>query len=191
MLEELIHLDKEAFLYLNGLGTASWDGFWMYLSKKISFITIPLYLLLFSVSYKSLGLKKTGILLIAIALMITCTDQLANFFKYGVKRLRPCYDQEVMDIMRLVKGYCGGKFGYFSAHAASTMAVASFFCVLFGAKQKLLIGLLFVWALLVGYSRIYIGVHFPLDVLTGIGIGLLLGWLYAKLYIFALLKIKS
>jgi len=191
MLEELLQFDKEVFLYLNGLGTETWDGFWLYLSEKISFITIPLYVLLLFLSYKSFGLKKTGVLLVAIALMITCTDQLANFFKYGVGRFRPCHDDEVSGVMRLVKSYCGGKYGYFSAHASSSFALASFFTALFKDKFKFLILFLMLWALFVSYSRIYIGVHFPLDVLTGLAIGCILGWLFAKLFILATLKIKA
>ena len=191
MLEQLIQLDKELFLYLNGLGTETWDGFWMYLSKKISFVTIPFYLTLLILSYKYFGLKKTGILLISIALMITCTDQLANFFKYGVGRFRPCHDEDLIAIMRLVKERCGGKYGYFSAHAASSFALATFFSVLFHKRLRYLSYFLIVWALLVSYSRIYIGVHFPLDVITGLSIGGLLGWIFARLYIFATLKIRA
>ena len=130
-------------------------------------------------------------MLIAIALMITCTDQLANFFKYGIGRFRPCHDEEISGVMRLVKSYCGGKYGYFSAHAASSFALASFFTVLLKSKLKVLVLFLLLWALLVSYSRIYIGVHFPLDVLTGLTIGCFLGWVFAKLFIFATLKIKA
>ena len=187
MWEELVQLDQELFLFLNGLGTETWDGFWMFITNKWG--SIPLYALLLFLSFKYLGLKKTGILLIFVALMITCTDQLANFFKYGVQRFRPCHEEEVFNKMRLVKSYCGGKFGYFSAHAANSMTVATFFAILLKQKIKLFSWFLIVWALLVGYSRVYIGVHYPGDVLTGFLIGSFFGWVFAKLYIFTLLKI--
>ncbi|EAR00145.1 phosphatase PAP2 family protein [Maribacter sp. HTCC2170] len=186
MLEELIQLDKEVFLFLNNLGNPIWDGFWMFVTNKLS--SIPVYLLLLTLIYKHLGLRKTFIVLLTIGLLILVTDQLANFFKYGVERLRPCYDQDVNEIMRLVKNSCGGRFGYFSAHAANSFAVASFFTFLLKSKYRFIGTLLFLWALMVAYSRIYIGVHFPLDVLTGICIGLGLSWLFSKLYIFALHK---
>lgn len=186
MLEELVHLDKELFLYLNNLGSESWDSFWLFVTNKIS--SIPLYLILLYLSYRQLGIKKTLLLLITTALLITCTDQLANFFKNGVQRLRPCYDPEVSELMRLVKSYCGGRFGYFSAHAANSFAVAFFFTYLLGSKFRYIGIFLIAWAVFIAYSRIYIGVHFPLDVLTGVVIGLILSWLFAKLYIFAIHK---
>ncbi len=186
MLDALIEWDKELFLFLNGLGTDTWDGFWLFITNKLS--SIPLYALLLFLTYKNLGLKRTLVVLVFVGLLITATDQLANFFKYGVARLRPCHDMEVSGLARLVKKSCGGKFGYFSAHASNSMALASFFSVILKTSIKKIGLFLFVWATLVAYSRIYIGVHFPLDVITGSFIGILFGWLFAKLSIFAFQK---
>jgi len=188
MLEELVQLDKELFLFLNGLGNSNWDGFWMFATNK--FTSIPVYIVLLVLTYMQLGLRKTLVVLLTIAFLILVTDQLANFFKYGVQRLRPCYDQDVSTVMRLVKNSCGGRFGYFSAHAANSFALASFFTFLLKSKFRYVGLLLFLWAGIVAYSRIYIGVHFPLDVLTGAVIGLGMSWLFAKLYIFALYKFQ-
>ncbi len=189
MIEELVKLDKQFFLFLNGLGNANWDGFWMFLTNKWS--AIPLYFFLAFISYKQLGVKKFIVFLVMIALMILATDQLSNFFKYGVARLRPCHDPEVSSIMRLVKSYCGGKYGYFSAHAANSFAIVSFFTLVLKTRFKYLGIILFLWASLVAYSRIYIGVHYPLDIITGVSVGLLFGWLFSKLYFFFLIKIQS
>ncbi len=186
MFEELIQLDKELFLFLNGLGNSNWDGFWMFATNKLS--SIPFYFILLILVYKQLGLRKTLIVLFTVAILILVVDQLANFFKYGVQRLRPCYNQDVSTVMRLVKNSCGGRFGYFSAHAANSFAVASFFTFLLKPKFRYIGLLLFFWAIIVAYSRIYIGVHFPLDVFTGAVIGLGMSWLFAKLYIFSLHK---
>lgn len=186
MLEELVHIDKEVFIYLNGLGSPAWDNLWQFISSKYS--AIPLYLFLLILSYQKLGLKRTFLLVVSVALMITVSDQLSNFFKYGVARLRPCHDPDTMNVMRLVKSYCGGKYGYFSAHASNAFALATFFGVILRAQLRYIGVFLLLWASLVAYSRIYIGVHFPLDVLTGLLIGTLFGWVFAKLYIFVLPK---
>ena len=188
MLQELLTLDKEAFLFLNNLGTPGWDGFWMFLTNKWS--SIPLYLLLLVLSYRHLGPKSTLLLLVSVALMITVSDQLATFFKIGVQRLRPCYDPELEGLFRMVKSSCGGRYGYFSAHAANSFATAIFFFSFFRKRLRWLGWLLILWALIVSYSRIYIGVHCPLDVLTGMLVGSFLGWLFHSLFIFALEKIR-
>ena len=186
MVDTLVEWDKELFLFLNGMGTETWDGFWLFITHKLS--AIPLYALLLFFTYRFLGLKRTLIVLFFVGLLITATDQLANFFKYGVARFRPCHDEDINMLVRLVKKSCGGKYGYFSAHAANSMALASFFSVMLKSNIKRISLFLFLWASLVAYSRVYIGVHFPLDVLTGTAIGILFGWLFAKLSIFAFQK---
>ena len=186
MLEELLQLDKQLFLYLNGLGNPSWDNFWQFISNKFS--ALPLYLFLLILAYRRFGLRKTIVLVVSVAILITISDQLSNLFKYGTTRLRPCHDTTISSIMRLVKSYCGGKYGYFSAHASNTFALAVFFYILLKFELKNMGLLLLIWASLVAYSRIYIGVHFPLDILTGAIIGSLLGWLFTKFYIFVVRK---
>ncbi|UWX56561.1 phosphatase PAP2 family protein [Maribacter litopenaei] len=183
MLDQLLQLDKDIFIYLNGLGTPTWDTFWQFISHKFS--TLPLYLFLLILSYRKFGWKGILVLVVSVGLLVTVSDQLSNFFKYGVGRFRPCHDSEISSLMRLVKSYCGGKFGYYSAHASNSFAIALFFGILLKSSLRHLGLALVLWAFLVAYSRIYIGVHFPLDVLTGALIGSFLGWLFAKLYIFA------
>lgn len=180
MLEYLISWDKDLFLTLNGLGNSSWDPFWMFMTDKWS--SIPLYLALLVITFYFMGWRKGLVLLVSVALMITATDQLANVFKYGFERLRPCYDPELEGLFRLVKSSCGGKYGYFSAHAANSFALAAFFTLGFTRYLRVLPLFLFLWAATVAYSRIYIGVHFPLDVLTGMMIGLLNGSLFYLIF---------
>jgi len=187
MLQELLQLDKDIFIYLNGLGTPQWDNLFQFISHKLS--AGPLYIFLLLLSYQKLGIKKTLVLLISVALLITVTDQLSNFFKYGVARLRPCHDPEIVPVMRLVKSYCGGQYGYFSAHAANAFAIAVFFGSILKSTIKYIGVFLVLWAAIVAYSRIYLGVHFPLDIITGAVIGSLFGWLFVKLFIFSLRKL--
>lgn len=185
MLETLLENDKELFLFLNNLGGSTWDGFWLFMTNKYN--SIPVYLLLLLLSYKHFGLKKVILILVTVALMILCVDQLTNAFKYGVERLRPCFDSDVNELMRQVRDSCQnrGQFGYFSAHAANNFSIAIFFSILLRSMRVPIGIFLVVWAILISYSRIYIGVHFPFDVLSGVLIGSLFGWIFAKLTILA------
>lgn len=174
MFEQLLTYDTQLFLYLNNLGNESWDGFWRLVTEKWS--SIPLYLLLLYLVYREFGLKVTGIILLTAALMITATDQLANLFKYVLfQRPRPCRVEELKPLMRFVADGCG-RYGYFSAHAASSMAAAVFLGLLLRHRYYYLPFLLLVWAVATAYSRIYLGVHYPLDIITGMFFGALLGW---------------
>lgn len=175
MVEALLNIDVDIFIYLNNLGTTKWDGFWLVVTNKFS--AIPLYLLLLFFAYKKLGIKKLGWMLLFVVILITLSDQTSNLFKYGFKRLRPCHDIGVASLMRLVKDDCGGLYSYFSAHASNAMAVAIFFGLLLKSSVRFIFPMLIIWALLVGYSRVYIGVHYPFDVLTGIAFGGLYAWL--------------
>ncbi|MDV7188169.1 phosphatase PAP2 family protein [Lutibacter sp. TH_r2] len=189
MLESILNKDIELLIYLNNLGTIQWDSFWMFVTNKFS--AIPLYVLLLFFTYKTLGLKKTIAVVLCIAILIAVSDQTSQLFKYGFKRLRPCHNAEIKGLIRLVKESCGGKYSYFSAHAANSMAIAIFFGKLLKSKFKLIAPLLLIWALLVGYSRIYIGVHFPLDVLTGFLFGILYASIFYYLVKLLFKKIKS
>ncbi|WP_268223197.1 phosphatase PAP2 family protein [Sinomicrobium oceani] len=177
MLDRIVEYDHELFLFLNNLGSEGWDGFWLIITNK--FTSVPLYLVLLFFCVKKLGWRMTLLVLAATGLMIAFTDQVANVFKYGFERLRPCHDPLLQGKMRIVK--CGGKFGYFSAHAGSTFAVATFFSLLLGRYYRSLTAILVLWALVVSYSRIYLGVHFPTDVLTGMVVGVSAGFLFLVL----------
>ena len=174
MFEALLNSDVDLLIYLNNLGTERWDGFWLVVTNK--FTAIPLYLVLIFLTYKKLGLKRLLWIFLFVAILIGLSDQTSNLFKYGLERLRPCHDIGVAEFIRLVKDDCGGLYSFFSAHAANSMAVAVFFGLLLRTRWNFLYPILLVWALLVGYSRIYLGVHYPLDVLVGLIVGALYGW---------------
>lgn len=127
--------------------------------------------------FKNYGWKGTLVIVVCVALMITVTDQISGLFKYGIKRPRPCQVEEIREHMRFVAVRCG-RFGYFSAHAASSMAAAVFLGLSLQKWYKYLPFLLLFWAVITGYSRIYLGVHYPLDVLTGMAFGGFVGWLF-------------
>jgi len=175
MIEELLKYDTELFLFLNNLGSEPWDGLWRFITEKYS--SIPLYLLLLYLIYEQLGWKGTLVIMVGAALMITATDQLANLFKYVLfKRPRPCRVEELQASMRFIADGCG-RYGYFSAHAASSMAAAVYLGLILKNRYKYLPFVLLLWAVIVAYSRIYLGVHYPLDIITGMFFGGIIGWL--------------
>ncbi len=179
MLDQLIEYDKELFLFLNNLGNSTWDGFWMTYTTKFNWI--PLYAVLLYLMYRNLTRKAFLLTILVIALMITFTDQITNLFKDGFERFRPCHTSDVQDLMRLVKNSCGGKHGYFSGHASNSMAVAVFTGLMLKNRYKYLVFVLLFWAALMAYSRVYIGVHFPLDIVSGMIFGAISGFIFYKL----------
>ena len=184
-METLIEYDQELFLFLNGLGAESWDGFWLVVTNKLS--SIPLYALLLFFIYQKYGIKGTIITAIVVAAMITSTDQLSDFFKNFIQRPRPCKVFSWEETMRFIAPRCG-RYGYFSGHATSSMATAVFAGLALQSKYRYLIFILLFWAVFVGYSRIYVGVHYPGDVLTGMIVGGILGLVFYKLQQFFLAK---
>ena len=187
-MEQLLELDHELFLFLNNLGSPAWDDFWNFITNKWS--SIPLYAFLVYLIYRSFGVKGMAVTLLLVAVLITITDQLANIFKDGFERERPCRQEGVMEYARFVAVRCG-KYGYFSAHAASSAAVAVFLGFILKPYYYKLIYFLIVWCLMVAYSRIYVGVHYPLDILTGFIIGGSFGLLFYKLHVYILNKYFS
>ncbi len=175
---EIIQEDRNAMMVLNNLGSTTFDQFWIMVSSTT--IWIPFYAILFYLLFKTFGWKNLIYISIFIALGVTISDQTAGIFKNGIERLRPCHDPSLDHLIREVK--CGGgKFGFYSAHASNTFFLASFLTFLFRGTYKYLPWVLFIWAAAVAYSRVYLGVHFPMDILFGSAVGFLLGGLMSTL----------
>lgn len=187
MIEEILKLDSKLFLFLNNLGTPKFDTFWISLSMIEANILMYLFLifLLFYTQKTRPKFLYIFYLLSVIALMITITDQGANIFKDSFQRLRPCYDESIKDSLRLVKENCGGKYGFFSAHASNSFSLAIFFGLLFKNRIRYIIIITMIYALLISYSRIYLGVHFPIDIIVGSSFGICVGII---MYSFVYLK---
>tara|TARA_B100000482_G_scaffold78555_1_gene55808 strand:- start:28 stop:630 length:603 start_codon:yes stop_codon:yes gene_type:complete len=180
MLEEILRIDTELFLYLNNLGTSGFDSFWMFLSSKASNIIVYIAFLEFFLrrkGFKSYKIKTLDIIYIVfiVLVMILISDQSANIFKDSFQRLRPCYDELIKDSVRLVKEGCGGKHGFFSAHASNSFSLAVFFGLLFKDFSKYPIYFTLIFASLISYSRVYLGVHYPLDIIFGALFGMING----------------
>ncbi|MFL2584713.1 MAG: phosphatase PAP2 family protein [Flavobacteriaceae bacterium] len=174
----MIQLDEQFFLFLNSLGSSTWDGFWLFMTNKYNMI--PLYLFLLIYSFKHIGWKNGLWFVFTIALLISCTDQTTNLFKDGFERLRPCHDPDIAPLMRLVKERCGGLYGFFSGHASNSFALAVFFITFFKTISPTMRWLL-LWAAIVAYSRVYVGVHYPIDIISGAFFGSLIGFFFARI----------
>lgn len=184
MIEEILKLDSQLFLFLNNLGSSTFDAFWIFLSYKESNIFFYLSLLIFYFYKKSKTIKLSEVFysLLFIAIMILIADQTANLFKDSFQRLRPCYNESLIDSVRLVKESCGGKYGFFSAHASNSFSLAVFFGLLYKNRFRYIIYISLLYASLISYSRIYLGVHFPLDILFGGVYGITIGLVVFRIY---------
>lgn len=185
MLDKLIALDKDLLLFLNGLHAPFCDSLMFWISK--TWVWIPLYLLILFGIFKAKTTTFDKIItVLAIALLVLSCDQIANLFKNWIERPRPTHDLQIGQFVHIVNDYRGGAFGFFSAHAANTFGVATFFSLFF--KRKSFTIALLAWAAIVSYSRIYLGVHYPLDVFCGAAMGVILALFFFKIRQIFILK---
>lgn len=113
-----------------------------------------------------------------VVIVIILADQISvNLFKEVFLRLRPCHNPEIKDLVHTINGACGGKYGFVSSHASNTFALAVFVGSVFKKQVEWMLFTMFLWAAIVSYSRIYVGVHYPGDVLVGALLGSLIGFL--------------
>ncbi len=189
MLEQLLELDTELFIYLNSLGSSTWDGLWLIITDTRTFV--PLYAILLFLIYKNYGLKPLLIMVLVIAAMITFTDQTTNIVKRSVLRFRPCACDDIMDMIRYIAERCSSNRSFFSGHAANSMAAAVFGGLVLRPYYKKLIFILLFWSFIVAYSRIYVGVHYPIDIVCGMTFGALSGFGFYKLNKYLLRRFTS
>ena len=168
-----LDLDKKWLLWLNSLGTESLDSSFVFISEVS--VWIPLYALLVFLLFKKF---PTGDALFYLALVIVgviLTDQISvHAFKEVFQRPRPCHQDHLIGTLRIVDG-CGGAYGFVSSHAANTFGLATLMGKIFKTKWPIMPTLLLIWASVVSYSRIYLGVHFPGDILGGAILGMAIG----------------
>jgi undecaprenyl-diphosphatase len=176
MLETIIELDQQLFLWLNGLHADWLDPIMLFITKRNPWI--PLYALILFLVIRKLKWQSWSMVL-AFAVLITLADQAASgFFKPFFERLRPCHEPAIQDLVHMVKG-CGGQYGFASSHASNTFALAFFLWFIYRNNYaKIMIG----WAVVVSYSRIYVGVHYPGDIIMGAILGVIAAIITYQLY---------
>ncbi|MBQ7554074.1 MAG: phosphatase PAP2 family protein [Bacteroidaceae bacterium] len=182
-MDYLINVDTDFLLYLNGFYNEFFDTFMFLFSGK--WIWVPMYLALAYVLFKNMTPKQAVGCIVAIALVIVVTDQMSSsLIRHAVGRLRPAnLDNPISDLVHVVNGYRGGRYGFPSSHAANSFGLVFF--LFFLMRKSPLPAIMTVWAIVNCYSRIYLGVHYPGDILCGSLVGLLgaaIVWLvYRKL----------
>jgi undecaprenyl-diphosphatase len=178
MFDFLVELDKELFLWLNGLHHPSLDGIMWWISAKTSWI--PLYFIIVFFIISRFKWKALPALLL-VFILILISDQVSVMMKENIQRFRPSHDPVISQFVHVINDYRGGKYGFVSSHAANSFALATYVSLLFN-KRWLWWAMIF-WAVLVSYSRIYLGVHYPADVTGGAILGVLDGLFVYYLYL--------
>lgn len=170
----IVELDQDLFLFLNGLHAQWLDPVMWWLSDKL--IWVPLYALILYLIIKKYQWRSIGILL-SVAILISASDQISVWFKYAFERARPTHTECLKDQIHTLNQYFGGPYGFVSSHASNSFAIATFTSLFLSPYYKNYRIYAFIWAFLVSYSRIYLGVHFPGDIFAGAILGILLAHL--------------
>ena len=179
-METLSQYDSDLFLYLNGLHVDWMDKVMVLITNM--WVWFPLYLLLIYWTVKQYG-RRCWWVFFVVGLVVLCTDQLASHVcKPLFQRLRPCYNTDFQYLIYLPKGLAGGRYGFVSSHAANTFGVATFLTPVLKKYRPWMAIVLFLWAVISSYSRIYIGFHYPSDILCGALLGTLIGLVFWKLF---------
>ena len=177
MITEIRQWDESLFLFLNSLRLDWMDPIMKTLTG--TYIWIPLYVLLIYFIFKIYGMAGFWYVGATVLLILLADKFTSGFMKPYFERLRPCHDPRWEGIIHTYAG-CGGKYGFASSHASNTFAVATYMFLVFrGRIQRM--GWLFLWAAVVAYTRIYLGVHYPMDIFVGGLIGVCSGWIVFSL----------
>ncbi len=180
MIQYLNSLDTKLFLFLNGLHNTFFDTIMYWFSDKL--IWVPMYILIAFFIVWRYRMQGVIILLFAILVIALCDQTASHLIKNLTHRLRPSHEPSLIGLIHLSKAGPGGLYGFVSSHAANAFGLATFMYFTLNNRFRLLKYWLFIWAVLVSYSRIYNGVHYPADVIVAALLSSFIGWGMAKLY---------
>jgi len=170
MLHWLIEMDKKALLFFNSMHSPEWDRIMVWISGNKSWIPLYVFLLIFII-YKERPYRFIFTILF-VAITVALCDPISVLIKNLVERPRPTHNSEIAELVHIVNDYRGGTYGFVSSHAANVFGVAVFLSNQFKNYKWSLF--LFAWAAVVSYSRVYLGVHYPLDIICGAMLGALI-----------------
>ncbi|MEH6513034.1 MAG: phosphatase PAP2 family protein [Maribacter arcticus] len=177
MLDKILQWDRETFVYLNSLGIKQYDMFWSIVTKFPPWI--PLFVLIITLFFIKSSKREALFMILTLLAMVLFVSTLTDLTKNVVARLRPNNDEEINTLIRILKSPSG--FSFFSGHASSSFSVITF-VVLFLRHHFKWVYLFYIWPILFAISRIYVGVHFPLDIIIGALVGIFSAWMFYKFY---------
>ena len=177
MLDKILQWDRDAFVYLNSLGIEQYDTFWSTVTKFPPWI--PLFALIIILFFIKFPKREAIAMILTLLVMVLFVGTLTDLTKNVVARLRPNNDEEINTLIRILRSPSG--FSFFSGHASSSFSVITI-TVLFLRRKFKWVYLCYIWPILFAMSRVYVGVHFPIDLIVGALVGMISAWLFYRLY---------
>lgn len=174
----LENIDRDLFLWLNGNHAVWLDSIMFFVSSN--FFWLPVIVVAIGLIVNKYG-KKAWLPILLLIFTYICTEQITNLVKHAVERYRPSHNIEIQHLVHTIRGYTGGMYGFFSAHAANSFGLALLSAIFI--KNRYYTIAVLAWAIIVSYSRIYLGVHYPSDIVVGATVGIIVSGLFILLYV--------
>jgi undecaprenyl-diphosphatase len=173
----LENLDKELFLWLNGFHAEGLDSIMFFISSH--WFWIPVVIAIVWLMIRKFG-RNAWLPIIFVIVTYICTEQVTNLVKHAVERYRPGHNNDIAHLVHFVNSYRGGTYGFFSGHASNSFGLALISALIINNRYFTIS--VFLWAIIVSYSRIYLGVHYPFDIIAGAMFGIFAAGVFFKIW---------